>query len=50
MIRTAPQGAEAAAYAIKSFLVQCVRLIFGLRSNALKCELCPRPVYGIDLI
>ncbi len=37
MICPVPPRAEAAAYTIKSFLVQCVRLIFGLRSNALKC-------------
>mgnify|MGYP001683511664 CR=1 FL=1 len=43
MIRPAPQRAEAAAYAIKSFLAQPVRLIFGLRSNALKYAICPSP-------
>lgn len=42
-IRPAPPRAEAAVYAIKSFLAKSVRLIFGLRNNALKCELCPSP-------
>ena len=35
-IRPAPPRAEEAAYAIKSFLVQCVRLIFRRRASSLK--------------